>query len=1507
MGIKMPGTKLPAPSSASSPSQTLPPPTRPRLQAINQGSGDLSEQIGQAAHIIGLPTDWEALRGYARATAIHRLVPARADWVLKWILEKMKDAAARANPSAWVLLDWMIQVLPISRCAPHLLDSSFVTILEQTLQETFGTDALAQPSVTSSRTSSRDSSETSFQDSSSTGRKRKRGAVGVDSPSKRASLESDLPMKLFDAVKTVMHSVIKKSEDADLGERSVQGELMKIVLQADSSQAARVLKSWLIAANRLLVSDTGESTTTGVDLIPILELWDSRAVDTQAQPGASTEDFAAECLIPTLVLLQALQTKSHRSDASTTVLRFSREAIISLERLLVRHVIAPARSAFLGSDSPKNTEKNPLSNNLGSLRAALLQAAQMEDNGDVIPTALSSLFTSAPHLLDLTIRSSPARSLKSKVSERPWVQAAFVALAECIGCVFEAPKFATPQASIDAVKDCLRVLVSQDFGLDSDILKDLFWFHSGFEFPKGQTTSAQWQLLESIVALDADIFLADPRSTWESADEKPDDLTLYLFEKISTGCLDQTTPEGDDKADDSDTSMTSDTANGKKTNIQRQSSHTSRSNENRDIMQRVVIPILSAYTRNRDLPGFIKRWDTQLSQQFKPSDNALEVSHQSIWESSSLSQTLATYFEQSLTSAQISSLFQEHVKRLQTNKKTKKGRSNKIYGSIVLVQAMLQAVTSDGLIESLKPQILSVWNTLSTWVQDEPPPIIRPGVIWSTLCRVFVMLWPMNLHSSQVLQQEQLYPLIKEASKVAGSSRSNADSRTNAMAFMLSACDCLQTLPETKDLITKSLRRALKFLSSKDIEQQDLVSVLEIFCAEYVLLLEHFDPDARLDLFAALFATLPKLTDESARPIVTSLSEPVFTLGSQSLQTTCITALLSSFAEDNDELLPFALDSLQHVVPSSIPREQRESILDGLLSLLVSETHSQNACTMLSIMVNLMEVANATAKVSSNGSTLFDLAQNIQQNNIANPLTLELLQSLTRLTLVHILPNKDQSQNKLYLEAYMDCANTALKKGRKTSSAALAVLQGSFLANIKGAELVSVDSYVKLLIACLEGDFVPTAQVMEAFKNIPAKFLMDHPRSVKAAQSILRTWQSSSIGSGLIPESATEEPIQFWPAFHGVLGPYQVFEGDDSDLSLVRFTSNLLAHQFPGQQDGFSYPQQVKILESFKTSLSSLDMERKENLLGVCLRVARTDATGVAFRLLNVLISTMEDKLETDTTRKEQQLALLPQLCTLLECCSSDAAFNAILDSIITIVRDKTSLTTQHTIECVLASLSKLTSRNSPRLLASQAPAIFTRICETTRLIFILHRSRLGGRFHVLLPLLQNLLLCLFIPNTGRGAALPPWLDPFSTASSATRLTPANGATLTRLLTTLCSPTQSSVTRHTSHKSKSTTSNESTKKDLNDPIKAARDYTAQFAYPLLSAYCRFQLYGRLDASVRVELLPGIWELVSVASVEREALDAMFAGLGQSERDVWRGVWRDWEASVGGRGRKNEEY
>jgi nucleolar pre-ribosomal-associated protein 2 len=152
---------------------------------------------------------------------------------------------------------------------------------------------------------------------------------------------------------------------------------------------------------------------------------------------------------------------------------------------------------------------------------------------------------------------------------------------------------------------------------------------------------------------------------------------------------------------------------------------------------------------------------------------------------------------------------------------------------------------------------------------------------------------------------------------------------------------------------------------------------------------------------------------------------------------------------------------------------------------------------------------------------------------------------------------------------------------------------------------------------------------------------------------------------------------------------------------------------------------------------------------------------------------------------------------------------------------------------------------------------------------------------------LQNLLFLLFTPHAGRGA-FPAWLRG---GEAGAPLTEGNAAQFARVLATLCNPPQSSIQK--------TFTGGKASKALNDPVKAAREKTSGFLYPLLASFARFQLGGRLAAAVREKLIPGIWEVVGTASLSRDGLDAMFAGLGRSERDVWRGVWSEWE-SVHGR-------
>ena len=48
-------------------------------------------------------------------------------------------------------------------------------------------------------------------------------------------------------------------------------------------------------------------------------------------------------------------------------------------------------------------------------------------------------------------------------------------------------------------------------------------------------------------------------------------------------------------------------------------------------------------------------------------------------------------------------------------------------------------------------------------------------------------------------------------------------------------------------------------------------------------------------------------------------------------------------------------------------------------------------------------------------------------------------------------------------------------------------------------------------------------------------------------------------------------------------------------------------------------------------------------------------------------------------------------------------------------------------------------------------------------------------------------------------------------------------------------------------------------------------------------------------------MPGIWEVIEVANLDRDSLDAMFAGLDTSTKDIWRGVWEEWNR-LHGRGK-----
>jgi nucleolar pre-ribosomal-associated protein 2 len=1484
----------------------------------------LDEQIRQAAHIIGLPHDWNSIEDQeARAEIIRRLVRARAEWVLRWTLDKLKDETdvgktARSNTTAWQLLDWMIHVLPVSRSAPHLRDASFPSILERTLLEGFDKDSNLHSAAGSEDVEMRDASESSetIQEGTKPSKKRKRGTADA-SPSKRTALGPVNRDQLFRVVGAVITSITSLAA-GNKGDDNTQAELMKMVLRTESAQASRILRFWLTAVHRISGSVTapasqGANLDDYVNLSLALDIWELRTVDAKDETGASAEEFNTECLAPTLALLEHL--KGLRSQETNP---YSPNAIdratTALDKLLARHLLAPSRAAFfadLGTDPTNNGLKlrdpNVLVSHLDPLRAKLIQAAQIEDSGEALPIELQSLFNAVPHLLDLAIRVSPSRTPKGRSMEKPWLQAVFSTLAQCAGCSLDTPpEFVTRQTAVTALSGALRVLQLHEVTLTTDLMRNLFWYHCGVKYPERQERQVHWSLIASLIELDPSVFVVEQRPNTKTSQEQHTDLTEFIFQQIST-----TEFDGSGFADDLNQPRSA--------SSDENTTHAGRAT----ILKKIVIPLMSAFVRNRNLLGFIRRWDEELIKSYRHGNRqALEKAvlkdqlypggQSFIWEDRTLNNALAECLEQSLTQGQIAILINEHGKRLtllgdamktasKEDVKVKKLAAYKnAASSAVLIPAFLQSVQSDDTTKALKSDLHSLFLTYATWVQEGQYNLYtRLPLSWFTLCQLLAKLWPIELHASAELQRDLLHPLLVQATKNLSTDMKDCKrrvgswttlSRAAAMLFSMNACDRLQTLPGSKDVVCNCLREVTAALASGDLDSYEHGKMIEFFSAYSVNLLEYLDAAACCQSLYYILSNLGNHDFETVDLICKSLSCSIIEHGSTAMHNAYCAALLQALTVNaNAKSCPTSVvaNAIMHIHPSALSREQRQSLLDRIVELLGlgNEDTIQDTIELLSIIAHLQQVPNATAKISTDADVLFNIAEKLHQNKLETDTGLQLLRELVQRTLSHIIPNQNQAQNK---EFFIDFAGKLLSITKATdqcSPARLSILRATSLAQQQHTSL-HIERYVELLKKSLASDDIATLfGFLDAFNELPLPTLKE-ANLFSHIQTWLRKWTKEAMDFEDYIISPGQSPAllaEYVARLHTLITKFELYP---DTKWLIRLTLKVLQE-----------PSIRGIRDTTRATLSEalrpLPFYEKLDLVPTLTDVLEPRNRAASYRVLNNLLMTMEDKLEANAELKQKQLELLPRICVLVAESPDFECFNALLDCINTILDEKPSLASQYSVECVFSMLVKLTSRSSPALSSQYASDIFSRLCYTSRLVLLVHRGRLGGRFHLLLPLLQGLLFCLFIPNASRSGALPSWLRTV-TATEPVRLTATNAAQFTRLLSTLCNPPQSSITKaHQHHQSRKS-------KDLNDPVKAARERASNFLYPLLASFCRYQLGGRLDQEVREKLMPGIWEVVGTASLHREGLDAMFAGLGRSERDVWKGLWEEWEGVYGRR-------
>ncbi len=220
-------------------------------------------------------------------------------------------------------------------------------------------------------------------------------------------------------------------------------------------------------------------------------------------------------------------------------------------------------------------------------------------------------------------------------------------------------------------------------------------------------------------------------------------------------------------------------------------------------------------------------------------------------------------------------------------------------------------------------------------------------------------------------------------------------------------------------------------------------------------------------------------------------------------------------------------------------------------------------------------------------------------------------------------------------------------------------------------------------------------------------------------------------------------------------------------------------------------------------------------------------------------------------------------LCTHLQQPTTAAHFLLTSKAIRLLLDQNPASMTQWNIELTLSTISSLASQPTTQTLITASPAIYHSLTQLLEQIIKRHRRRLDGHFHLLLTTLQALLRLLLSRNpTSTKATTEP-----------TQSWESDARHFARLLTLICEPTASSVSRATTT-------------GLDSERDRAKRYAGQFMYLVVMAYVQLQVaYPSVPHGVREALEGGVYSVLDVTTAD--GLRILSEGLDGGGRVIFR--------------------
>ncbi|XHG07006.1 hypothetical protein AWENTII_010176 [Aspergillus wentii] len=584
------------------------------------------------------------------------------------------------------------------------------------------------------------------------------------------------------------------------------------------------------------------------------------------------------------------------------------------------------------------------------------------------------------------------------------------------------------------------------------------------------------------------------------------------------------------------------------------------------------------------------------------------------------------------------------------------------------------------------------------------------------------------------------------------------------------------------------------------------------------------------------------------------------------------------------------IESLQRIPAPLITRRQRGILLDLLQDVILREDSSPDVVVgMLSLMAKLADMPKSTAALTGDWEPVWKTAKAVTlQGTDVDLQVMKAFRNLHRSVIAKLLVLSEEERQKLFKKMY-----------RKVSSK---------VSKLKSMERDSMDCFflrislsqlwmhrTQLSSAFDEAELAACRQRVFELVVADVKSVKDQCKKQKLEETItlIKTLDALEDFEDLATDNVEVEKFLF------KIESY-VEKSIDSGSSLRRLIRRrVLAGRgpeknvtLPVMQFAETLPVQHLYSEEQRLFIRAT-MERfrsmtVESLTGVLAELRGLGFVGenAEYRLLVAglavaSLAPVEDK-ESDTAVE------LSLLCTdvteSIPRCKSIEQFTLATECLDVLLRNQTRCIGQWNIDSILACLANCASKSGPRIHTEFAGTVYIRLCRLMGVLLGIHRQKLGGRFHLILLAMQRLLNCLFARSKkrsrsmrsekGAGQNQPYWLAPLE-ASHAVHFT--------RLLTSLCDPTVSAVSRPTQAGAGH--------EGLTDQTKKAKRIAGQYLQYLIMEYAQSSLRGSLTPEVKAALLPGLYSVLDVMS--RDTMRAMNAGLDMSGRAIFKGLYDDY--------------